>query len=420
MDGRERSRHDGEMRIATASLMLALAACGGSPGGSGDDAGDDDAAGPDGGYPGTGDDLDTAVGCPGVYNPDQMLDLHLAMEPGDWATVQNDCSFTTYVPADLSCGDGPPIRVGVRHKRSGGTSKPGLKVDINHYVAGQSFFGLKKMDLENGVGSSMDGCGDDGSSAGALLSEYLGWRLHVRSGEMTSRAAFVDVSLNGDPLGVFLSVEPVDKAFVERRLGDDSGWIWKFSGSPGDGQQTNDGVDDPYDDYFCFLENNGCATPSPDLLAADLPVKLDIPQLLTVGAVNALIANHDAIMLKLNNYIFYDRASGPRTYFPWDLDTAMSDDYDVFTGTVPGGTTVFTDALFTSWEDDYDAILTALLSGPLSLDAVDEEIARAVEVAGPGLEADPFVGGDAAAAGAALSAWWASRHAAVSGQVAAH
>jgi hypothetical protein len=424
--------------VAFGLLALALGACGGDGGGDDDDdgdapgdgdgtgggddgtGGDDGSAAPDGGYIGTGDDLDSATGCAGVYNPDQLLEFHLTMSSGDLATVRNDCSFTTYVPADLQCGDGPIIRVGVRHKRSGGTQKPGLKIDVNYYVSGQTFFGLRKMDWENGVGSSVDGCGDDGSSSEALLSEYLGWRMHVKSGAMSSRAAFVDVTVNGEPLGAFLSVEAVDKPFVKSRTGDASGWIWKFSGSPGDGQQTNEGVDDPYDDYFCFFAKNGCATPPAGELAAELPGKLDIRQLLTVGAVNAAIANHDAIMLKLNNYIYYDYATGPRLYFPWDLDTTMSESYDVFTGTVPGGTTVFTDALFSNWEDDYDQILSGLLAGPFTPDQIAAEIDRAVEVAGAALEADPYVGGDAAAAGASLKSWWADRHAEVSAQVAAH
>ena len=411
------------MRSAIGFLTaVALAACGNGAGG---DDGDDDGIG-DGGplgdgneYPGTGDDLDTALGCPGVYNPDQILDFHLVMAPADWQMVQNDCTFEIYAPADLSCGDGPPIRVGVRHKRSGGTMKPGLKVDINQYVAGQEFFGLRKLDWENGVGSVVTGCGADGSGTGELLREYLGWRLHVRSGEMTSRVAFVRATMNGAPLGVFLGVEVVDKPFVKSRLGDASGWIWKFSGSPGDGQQTNEGVDDPYDDYFCFFERNGCAVPPSAQLATELPTKLNIPQLLSVGAVNAIMANHDAILLKQNNYIFYDWA-GPRAYFPWDLDSTMSDDYDVFTGTVSGGTTAFTDVLFTNWEDDYDARLTELLAGPLSMAAITMEIDRAVSVAGPALEADPLVGGSASAARSSIVSWWTTRHADVSAQVMAH
>lgn len=415
--------HNGWMRAVAGFLMaVVLAACGNGPGGGGDDDGTDGDGGPlgDGGeYPGTGDDLDTATGCAGVYNPDQVLDFHLTMAASDWQMVQNDCTFELYAPADLRCGDGPPIRVGVRHKRSGGTAKPGLKIDINHYVAGQEFFGLRKLDWENGVGSVATGCGADGSSTEEMMREYLGWRLHVRSGEMTSRVAFVRVTMNGAALGTFLGVEVVDKPFVKKRLGDASGWIWKFSGSPGDGQQTNVGVDDPYDDYFCFFERNGCAVPASAQLAAELPAKLNIPQLLSVGAVNAIMANHDGILLKQNNYIFYDWA-GPRAYFPWDLDSTMGDSYDVFTGTVSGGTTAFTDVLYTNWEDEYDAKLTELLAGPLALSAIGLELDRVVTVAGPALEEDPLVGGSASAARSALMSWWTTRHAAVTAQVDAH
>jgi hypothetical protein len=401
-----------------AIMVVAALGCGGrDPGTTGDGGGD--GAGGDGSYPGGGDDIDVATGCAGVYNPGQVLEFHLTMSAGDWATVQNDCTFSQYVPAELSCGDGATIQVGVRHKRSGGTMKPGLKIDINRFVAGQTFFGLKKMDWENGVGSEVGGCGNDGSSTGAMLSEYLGWWLHVQSGEKTGHAAFVNVTLNGAPLGAFLSVEEIDKSFLRRRVGDDTGWVWKFSGGQGDGQQTNEGVTDPYLAYFCFFEKNGCAIPSATQLAAELPGKLDIPQLLSVAGVNALMGNHDAIMLKLNNFIFYDW-SGPRLYLPWDLDSTMSDTYDVYTGTVPGGTTVFTDTLFTNWQGDYTTTLSTLLAGPLSLAAIDAEIDRIAALAGPSLEADPFVGGSASAAAAALKSYWASRHPQVAAQVAAH
>lgn len=405
-------------------VVMVLGACGGSPGAGDDIAGDDvvpdaEPITGDGGYPGTGDDLDTAVGCAGIYNPDQVLEFHLTMAAGDWSAVQSDCAWETYYPADLQCGDGPSIRVGVRHKRSGGRDRPGLKIDINEFVAGQELYSLRKMAWENGVGSTLGGCGEDGTSASSMLTEYLGWRLHVRSGEMTSRAAFIHVTVNGDPIGAYLNVEEVDKPFVKRHLGDASGWIWKFSGGAGDGQQTNDGVDDPYDDALCYLEKNGCAAPSASTLAAELPALVDIPQLLSVAAVNAMIANHDGLWTKFNNYIFYDWA-GPRAYFAWDLDSTMADDYDVFTGTVSGGTTVFTDVMYTNWEDDYDQVLTELLAGPLALDEIHAEIDRAVTVAGPTLEADPYIEGTAAAAGEDLAAWWTARHAAVSAQVAGH
>jgi hypothetical protein len=405
-----------------ASALLVLSACGGGDDGA---TGDGDGVGQDGGgggggdggsYPGDGDDLDTASGCAGVYNPDQILEYHF--EVANWNTVQNDCTYETYVEADMRCNDGPSIRVGMRHKRSGGTAKPGFKVDINHFADTQAFNSLKKMSFENGISSSTECGGGDSGEAGALMSEYLAWRIHVLGGHVTGRAAFAKVYVNGDYIGTYVNVEQPDKVFLEKRLGDNDGWLWKFSGGVSDGLKTNEGTTDPYDSYFCFFKKNPC--PVPDDIEAALPQKLDIEQILKVAAANALMANTDAIILKLNNFYYYDYDSGPRMYFPWDLDTSMKSDYDVFTGTVSGGTAVYTDVLFAHWEDDYDAILTSWLAGPLSIDAIHGEIDRAVSVAGDAMADDPLVGGGASGAADDLKAWWTDRHAAVSDQVNAH
>ena len=402
------------MRRATismgAALLVVLAGCGGGDDdavggdGNGADGGGGGGGGDGGSYPGDGDDLDTASGCAGVFNPDQMLEYHFEVQ--NWSTVQNDCTFEEYVEADMQCGDGPTIRVGMRHKRSGSAAKPGFKIDVNQYADAQAFNSLKKMSFENGISSSTECGGGDSGDPGAPLSEYLAWRIHVLGGHVTSRAALARVFVNGDEIGIYVNVEQPDKVFLEKRLGDNDGWLWKFSGGVSDGLKTNEGTTDPYDAWFCFFKKNGCEPPADGVLETELPQKLDIDQLLRVGAANALMANHDAILLKLNNYYYYDRDSGPRMYFPWDLDTTMRDDYDVFTGSVSGGTTVFTDVLFSHWEDDYDAILTEWLAGPLSLEAITGEIDRAVDLAG----------GD----GDSLEAWWNDRHAAVSEQVDAH
>ncbi|HUH02396.1 MAG TPA: CotH kinase family protein [Kofleriaceae bacterium] len=394
--------------------VLVAVGCGNSAPGSGGAAVDARAGSGDGGY-GSADDLATDTGCAGVFNPDQLLDYHLALSEADWAALTSDATNSVYFAADLACGDGGSIRVGVRRKRSGGTEKVGLKVDINQQVAGQSYFGLKKLSLENGVSE-----GDTDASARDLLSEYLAWRMMQRSQLMASRVALARVFVNGRLLGVYVNVEQVDRRFLRHRIGDDNGWLFKYSGSASDGQKTNEGIANPYGAYFCFLERTGCAAPSADQLAAELPGKLDIDQLLRMGAVNAAIANTDSPLLKFNNYLYYDWAGGPRIYLPWDLDTAMNSSYDVFTGSVPGGTTVFTDVLFTHWEDDYDAILTALLAMPLTPDAIEGETDRAVAVAGGALDADPNITGGAADAGSALATWWRARHAEVTASVEAH
>lgn len=348
------------------------------------------------------DPSSTAVGCQGVFNPGQILDYKLTMSAGDWSALKADLTNSQFFPAALSCNDGPPLaQVGVRRKRSGGTSKPGMKVDINYYVDGQSYYGLKKLSLENGIS---EGSGDVDVSD--LLTEYLSWRIVQVSGTMGSRAAFARVYVNGALLGVYVNVEQVDKAFLRSRLGDDSGWLYKKSGSASDGYKTNETQPNPYAEYFCFWQKQPC--PVPTNLESYLPTYLDIEQMLRFGGINAISANSDAPFVKDNNYIFYDYGGGPRLYFPWDLDTTHKDNPTILTAP---GTTMYTDVLFTHWKDDYDILLTSILRGPLALTVIHREIDQAVSVAGAALDSDPYITGSSAADSAAqIKAYWSDRH----------
>src|SRR5690606_16493761 len=167
-------------------------------------------------------------------------------------------SYSTFVAAQFRCNDDAPITVGVRRKRSGGQNKVGLKIDMNEFVDGQTWYGLKKLSLENGVSEGDD---SDGIEVRAYVSEYLAWRVMLLSGAISGRASFINLHVNDDLVGVYVNIEQVDKRFLNAWLGDDSGWLYKKSGGVGDGQKTHesDGLENPYDDYFCFWANgNSC------------------------------------------------------------------------------------------------------------------------------------------------------------------
>jgi hypothetical protein len=363
-------------------------------------------------------ELATATGCSGVYNPDQLLTLSFTIDPGDFSKILADASYAIVVPAQMQCEGEPPLTVGVRRKRSGGRYKVGFKVDINEIVAGQRWYGLKKLSLENGVS---EGDSEDGAEVRTYVAEYLAWRLMVLSGAISSRAALVNVRVNGEALGVYVNVEQVDKRFLKERLGDDSGWLYKKSGGVNDGLKTNElgSGDNPYDDYFCFwASGNGCALPSSATLAAELPAHLDIPQFLRFGAVNAIMANTDGPLFKDNNYYYYDYATGPRAYIPWDLDTAMKDTPSLYSGGGGGGGSSDFDAvLFTHWRDDYTAILHELLDTRLTGVAIEAELDRILLIAEDAFAADPYVTGTASDAVATLKSYWTQRLAAAQAEL---
>ncbi|HEX2881794.1 MAG TPA: CotH kinase family protein [Polyangiaceae bacterium] len=368
-----------------------------------------------------GGPLELDSGCSGVFNPDQILDLHLTLDQGDWQSILADTTYALVVQASFRCNDEPDITVGVRRKRSGGNQKVGLKIDMNEFVVGQRHYGLRTLSLENGVSS---GDNTDGAGVGALVSEYLGWRLFMLSGAISGRAAMSRVFVNDQLVGVYVNVEQVDKTFLQARLGDDNGWLYKKSGGVNDGLKTHevDMLDDPYDDYFCFFSKGGgsCAVPSAAALASDLPTRLDIPQFLRMGAVNAIIANSDAPLFKDNNYYWYDWTGGGRIYLPWDLDTSMNANVDVFTGGVGGQVDFYTDVAFSNWEDDYQGILQELLDSRFTLDTINTELDRVESVAGSALDGDPYTTGDAGSAVASLKGWWMNRLVEVQGQLDSH
>lgn len=364
-------------------------------------------------------DLATSTGCAGVYNPDQVLVYDLTLAPADWESLLADDSYALDFQAELSCGGQSPLVVGVQRKRSGGAEKVGFKVDTNLYVEEQEFHGLRKLVFENGVSS---GSTVDDADVGVLVSEYLGWQVMNLAGVISSRAAIAGVRINGGPTLAYVNVENVDKRFLQARLGDDEGWLYKKSGGDGDGLKTHesDGVENPHEGFFCFWagRGTGCAVPAADELATALPPRLDIEQMLRLGAANALMGNTDSPLPKDNNYFYYDSPAGVRTYLPWDLDTTMRSSFDVVTGTVPGGTPMFTDALFSNWQGEYVAIVAELVTERVTESVMSTELERVETAAAAILDGDPYLADDTASATSALKRWWATRLVEVAGQVA--
>lgn len=398
----------------TCALVVVVAgACGTAPGGDG--AVQDQEPPPCAPGECEVDGLDSATGCAGVFNPDQLLDYHLTMSAGDWSSLKADSTFSAYFPARFQCGDDPPLgfEIGVRRKRSGGIDKPGLKIDFNEVTPGGSYVSLRKLSLENGVSS-----GSSTAEPGDAIAEYLAWRMMIRAGAIASRAAFARVFVNSELIGVYVNVEQVDKRFLRAWGKDDEGWLFKLSGSADDGYKTNETTPNPYDQRLCFWDKNPCAVPAAAELETYLPQHLDVEQMLLLGGVNALITNSDAPYAKGNNFYFYDDPAGaPRLYMPWDLDTTMKDTTSLF---APSPSTLYTGVLFTHWKDDYDALFTNLLATSLAEEAILGELDRAVSVAGAALDADPtFIGDPAADVTATMKTWWRARHAQITAELAA-
>lgn len=413
-----------------------------------------------------------------VYDLDVVRSMHMRLARADFDTIQADATFSIEVPAqfwlegelvnDPVSGLPVPDTYSILVRRKSATAV-GTKVSYRVDFQGRRWHDLKKLSLENG---------DDNN----VVSEGLAWLLHRRAATATyqpSLAAWCTVTMHvedmvpvlgedglplldmwGQPLvqavtevlpqGVYLNVEFVDKYFLARRGMWDAATTWLYKqddiGLP-ELKESPTGGDSPAWaalDYSPFRETRRSGkrvlnpTPSDAALEADLEARVDMDSMLRVGAINAFTDNPDELFNKGKNFHWVDRASGLRTYLPWDLDASIRSTTAGVYGTLSTTTgkrgklvTTVTQHPYQqvilnhpTYRARYNALLLALLDGPLEPQAVGAQLELLRQVLREPLAADPHSKlGDLASIDAtfeALSRWVAERASSVRAQVQAN
>lgn len=173
----------------------------------------------------------TAQSRPGLLGPaaadalfdDAVLhDITLTVNTQDWQTLKARYLENTYYPADFRWRDNVVRNVGIKSRGSGSRSgtKPGLKVDFAKYTTDQTFLGLKSIVLRN---NTQDPSG---------MRERISMQLFRRLGLAASREAHARLFINGEFVGLYTIVEPLDKVFLKRTWGNDSGWLYSYEYPP--------------------------------------------------------------------------------------------------------------------------------------------------------------------------------------------
>jgi hypothetical protein len=368
-----------------------------------------------------------------VFNPLQVLTLNLEMNPVDWDTIRHDTSNEIEVPA-LFWADGEETHLLVSARRKSSRAAPSeaepikvaLKLDINEFVGGQTWRGLAKLSLENGNDTDP-------------ISEGFAWNLHEMatgtgfypSGYHPGLAAWVRLVVNGELIGLYINVEERDSQFLRNRglpRGTASGvrrsWLYEIDDLGAGSWELEDGdlPHGPTWNELCYApftigtkQNPACATPDDAFLATRLPELIDMPIMLTQGAVDAFSSNRDALFthgknfrhIDFNTTLFPERK---RLYLMWDLDGAITDVGANIYGTLSGRKLVQTPYQqvilnHSVFRAQYNAILTGLLdsaTGPLSQSALQTFLNNVEAVVTPALVEDPYAGFGSAEAAANL------------------
>ena len=301
-----------------------------------------------------------------VFDDTTVHEIRLDMHSGDWSQLQAHYLENTFYPADVTLNGYTVRNAGVRSRGTGSRDprKPGLRITFDEYVDDQTFAGLKGLVLDNFRQ-------DPG-----MMKESLSMALFARMGLAAPRVSHARVYINGDYLGLFAVIEPIDKRFLRRTLGEDSGYLYEFEwagayhfewlgGDPlryAEMFESETRENETPAQRFSTLVQMITATTRESTSSWERTMGryFDFERLFAYLAVENFLSDHDGLAgdWGINNFYLYRFAASDRFQFlPWDKDVNFREvDRDVFEPL--DGNHLFTTAM--EFGDLRDAYIQAL------------------------------------------------------------
>jgi spore coat protein CotH len=155
------------------------------------------------------------------FRSDHVAKIYIVMSDDNWQRLTTNAMAKPIVRADFWFDGEPYKNVAIRTKgmnslmTSQGSARLPLKVDFNFFISAQTFRGIRKLCLNNGV------------SDPSFIREVLGYELFEQMDLPTPRRGFADIWVNDIHLGLYTIVEAVDKPFLRRNFGNAEGNLYK-------------------------------------------------------------------------------------------------------------------------------------------------------------------------------------------------
>lgn len=176
----------------------------------------------------------------------------------DWDELITNAASEEYYTANVVIDNESYKNVGIRAKgntslstvASLGSERYSFKIEFDHYDSSKTYYGLDKLSLNNLIQDS------------TMMKDYLAYTMMNKFGVNSSLCSYVYITVNGENWGLYLAVEGVEDAFLERNYGSSFGELYKpdsmsFGGGRGNGMDFN------MDDFdFSFGESSSDSSES--------------------------------------------------------------------------------------------------------------------------------------------------------------
>lgn len=159
-----------------------------------------------------------------LFDTSSVLEVNIRMGEADWNDMLANATAEEYYQCDVEIGGTTFYRVAIRPKDNTSltsiasdptTDRYSFKLEFDHYVDGQTCFGLDKLILNNNYADATN------------MKEALIYDMYQYLGADASLYNYAKLSVNGEYWGVYLALEAVEDSFLLRNYGVQDGELYK-------------------------------------------------------------------------------------------------------------------------------------------------------------------------------------------------
>lgn len=281
-----------------------------------------------------------------LFDTSKVHTIEIVMD--DWDGFLESCESKEYAVCSLVI-DGQSFKnVAIRAKgnnsltsvSSYGNDRYSFKVEFDHYDSSKSYYGLDKLNLNSLIHDN------------TMMKDYLTYQLMSGFGVAAPLSSYTYITVNGEEWGLYLAVEGIEEAFLERNYGSDYGALYKpdstsSGGQPGRANSSDvklQYIDDAPDSYSNIFENAKTEISEADKkrlisslkqlnMSSDLENILDIEAVIRYFVVHNYVCNFDSYTgSMIHNYYLYEK-DGRLSMIPWDYNLAFGSFQDNISAT---------------------------------------------------------------------------------------
>ncbi|MBR6403090.1 MAG: CotH kinase family protein [Eubacterium sp.] len=159
-----------------------------------------------------------------LFNTDKVIDIDIRMKADEWDKMLENAMTEEYYVCDVVINGQKFRDVAIRPKGNTSlmsiandpdTDRYSMKLEFDHFVEGQTCYGLDKLILNNNYADATN------------MKEAAIYDMFHYLGAEASLTNYAKVSLNGEYRGVYLALEGVEQSFMLRNFGTQDGELYK-------------------------------------------------------------------------------------------------------------------------------------------------------------------------------------------------